>query len=111
MVPETQNEDTANMIAFGMVGKLKSKPEDRDKLLAILTLAAEIMGKLETCHQYIVFEDADDAGTVWVTELWESQAAHDESLTDPLVRELIGQAMPLLVDQPDGARLIPVAGI
>lgn len=39
-----------------------------------------------------------------------TQAAHDESLTLPAVRDLIAQAGPLLTDRPDGASLIPISG-
>lgn len=98
------------MSEFGMVGKLNSTPENRDQLVDILTQAAELMKEFEGCRLYVVSKDANDAGSVWVMELWDSKEAHDESLTLPAVRELIGQAMPILVGSPDGASLIPVAG-
>ena len=98
------------MSNYGMVGKLTTAPEDRDKLIDILTQAAEGMQDLEACHLYVVSKDADDDGAVWVMELWESKEAHDESLKLDSVRNLIGQAMPLLKGQPEGTTLIPVSG-
>ncbi len=98
------------MANFGMVGKLTSAPENRDKLVDILTRGIDLMNTLDGCHLYVVSTDVNDAGTVWVMELWDSKEAHDESLTLPGVRELISQAMPLLVENPDGASLIPVVG-
>lgn len=59
---------------------------------------------------YIVSKDADNDHDVWVMELWDSKEAHDESLTHPEIRTLIGQAMPILKGNPDGASLIPVSG-
>lgn len=98
------------MCQFGMVGKMTTAPEDRDKLIAILTKASTMMEALETCQFYVVSKDTGDEGTVWVMELWDSKEAHDQSLTRDDVRALIGEAMPLLTGQPDGASLIPVAG-
>lgn len=98
------------MSHFGMVGSLTTAPENREKLVTILSAAAELMQPLEGCHLYVVTRDADNDGKVWVMELWASQATHAESLTLPRVRELIAEAMPLLTSPPDGARLIPVSG-
>jgi quinol monooxygenase YgiN len=98
------------MAAFGLVGKLATAPQDRAALIAILTQAAVLMQAVDGCVMYIVSEDADDDGLVWVMELWESQAAHDASLTLPAVRDLIGQAGPLLTGRPEGASLIPISG-
>lgn len=96
---------------FGMVGKLSSEASNRDKLVSILTKAAELMTAREDCQLYVVSVDLDNDTDVWVMELWESKEAHDQSLTSPEVRELISTAMPLLVGAPGGASLKPVAGI
>ena len=98
------------MSQFGMVGKMTTAPENRDTLLDILTQASQMMEALDECQFYVVSKDAGDDGTIWVMELWDSKDAHDQSLTRDDVRALIGQAMPLLTGQPDGATLIPVAG-
>lgn len=98
------------MSTFGMVGKFEVDPQNREALLAILAEAAAMMNARDDCQLYTVSTDADDAGKVWVMELWTTKAAHDAALTVPRVRELIGQAMPLLTAQPDGASLIPVSG-
>ena len=98
------------MSNYGMVGKLITAPEDRDKLIDILTQAADGMQDLAGCHLYVVSKDAEDEGALWVMELWESKQAHDDSLKLESVRNLIGQAMPLLKGQPEGTTLIPVSG-
>ena len=96
---------------FGMVGKLSTEPQDRETLIGILMEAAELVKEVEGCHLYIVSKDMDDAGAVWVMELWESQEAHDRSLTLAGVRELIGKAMPILKGSPEGAKLSPIIGM
>jgi quinol monooxygenase YgiN len=98
------------MVTYGRIGTLKSAPEDRDQLAAILTRAADLMADVAGCQLYVVSKDADDDTAVWVMELWDSQEAHAQSLTLPEVRALIAEAMPLLKGQPSGSALIPVGG-
>ncbi len=98
------------MSKFGMVGKFTTAPEDRNKLIDILTQAAQGIKDLDTCYLYVVSKDANDDSVVCVMELWESKEAHDESLKLDGARELISQAMPLLKGQPEGTTLIPVSG-
>ena len=95
---------------YAMIGSFETKPENRETLVEILLKAAEMMNELDDCQMYIVNKDAEDAGRVWVYEMWTSKAAHDNSLTLLQVRELISQAMPLLVGQPEGTSLIPMGG-
>jgi quinol monooxygenase YgiN len=95
---------------FSMVGNLTTTPENRDKLINILLQAAALMDDQQRCKFYIINKDRDDAGKVWVMELWDSKDAHDAALTLPEVRALIGQAMPLLVGQPSGASLDVMGG-
>jgi len=98
------------MSAFGMVGKMTSDAKDRDTLIDILTQAANLMENAEGCNLYVVSKDVDDDGAVWVMELWDSKEAHDLSLTIDGVRDLIGQAMPLLKGDLSGATLLPISG-
>jgi len=44
------------------------------------------------CLSYVVAEDAEDETLVWVTEVWESEAAHDASLQLPQVQAAIAAA-------------------
>lgn len=95
---------------YGLCGKLTTAPRDRDMLVGILTRAADLMAGAAGCQLYIVFRDATDDGAVWVTEVWDTQAAHDDSLSVPGVRELIAQARPLLTGGVEQHVLIPVGG-
>lgn len=49
---------------------------------------------------------------MWVTEVWDSKEAHDNSLQDEEVRSLISKAMPLLDGEPErGFELDVIGGV
>ncbi len=41
------------------------------------------------CFSYVVAKDAADENTIWVTEVWDSLASHDASLSLPAVKNAI----------------------
>ncbi len=98
------------MAGFAMCGKMTTQPENREELVKILASAAALMREAAGCQMYIVYKDAEDAAAVWVTELWDGKESHDASLTLQSVRDLIGQAAPLLTGTPEGHTLIPITG-
>lgn len=74
---------------WGMIAKITVFPGKRDEMIGILKeSAAEMQG----CLSYIVAEDAGDENTVWVTEVWNSVASHDGSLSLPAVKNAIPRA-------------------
>lgn len=81
---------------YALCGKFIVEPRDRDALVTILSTAADLMAQAEGCRAYIVYTETADDSAVWVTELWDSQDAHDQSLTLPGVSNLIAQARPLI---------------
>ena len=99
------------MKLYALIGNFTTAPNDRDALIEILEEAATIMEDVSGCKQYILYEDAVDDEKIWVTEIWESKEAHDESLTRTDVRAIIARAIPLLKETPEqGIQLVPVAG-
>lgn len=95
---------------YALFGKFTTAPEDRDKLVDILSSAAALMAKADGCYSYIVYVEPADNSAVWVSELWENEAAHDASLSVEGVRELITQAMPLIKGQATQFKLVPAGG-
>jgi quinol monooxygenase YgiN len=95
---------------YGMTGKLTAQLGKRDAFVSILLKAAEVVGSLPGCRLYAVAEDISDETTVWVMEIWEDKEAHDASLMDDRVRELISNAMPLMAGKPEGVELMVVGG-
>jgi quinol monooxygenase YgiN len=95
---------------YGLTGKLTALPGKRDELLASMLKAADLVTDAPGCEIYLVSTSPDETDTVWVTELWRSEADHDDSLQIEGVAELIGQVRPILAGPPQGTRLHPVGG-
>ncbi len=97
------------MAQYGLTGKFTTTSENRDRLIDILSSAADLMETAEGCQQYIVHKDANDTTATWVTEMWESKEAHDQSLSIEGVGDLIGSARPLITGISQ-IELIPMHG-
>lgn len=96
-----------------MVGyntKFKTAPENREKFSLILATTAKAMSAIADCVLYVVSEDENEAGVLWVTEAWTSVEAHDASLTSDAAKALIAEAMPLLVERPEQTKLKSLEG-
>lgn len=78
---------------FGLIGKLRAVPGKRDELAAIL---AEGTGAMPGCRSYIVALDPLEVDALWITEVWEDEAAHQASLDLPEVRAAITRGKPLI---------------
>lgn len=92
----------------GLHGSLRAKEGHGKELLDILIQASELMKNAKGCLLYLVSTDNEDESTIWVTEVWETEEAHQGSLSNPDVRELIGTAMPLLDGPPKGGQKMKV---
>jgi quinol monooxygenase YgiN len=97
-------------MAYGYIGSMKVKPGHRDDVVGILLSGVEGLRELG-CDLYIVSvsETADDI--IWVTEVWQSKAAHDASLQLPEARAAIGRAMPMLTGEFSRQELTVVGGL
>lgn len=78
---------------YGLIGKLMATDGKRDDLISILL---ESSANMPGCLSYVVAKDASDANAIWVTEVWESKAAHDASLTLPAVKNAITKGRPMI---------------
>jgi quinol monooxygenase YgiN len=71
---------------WGLIAKITLVPGRRDEMIGILKdSAADMPG----CLSYVVAKDAADENTIWVTEVWDSMASHDASLSLPAVKNAI----------------------
>lgn len=98
------------MKKYALHGKLTATPGHADQLADILLKAAELVATAKGCHLYVIGKDQSDEHAVWVTEIWDSKEDHDNSLKLPGVRELIGQAMPLLDGMPQKGQELEILG-
>jgi len=94
------------MIAF--YTRFQTTAENRNVLVSLLSEASAAMDSVERCKRYDITLDAQDPCITSVFEIWEDEAAHDAALQLPEARELISQAMPLMTEKPQQAKLGPV---
>jgi quinol monooxygenase YgiN len=94
---------------FGSYGKFTTHPGQRDSLVALLLEAASSMQSVPGCELYLVNTSPTESETVWVTEVWSSEQAHDASLTLESARALIQRAMPLIAGI-ESIKLRPTGG-
>jgi quinol monooxygenase YgiN len=80
---------------FASIGTMGVKPGQRDAVIDILVRSNPALKEIG-CLVYEVGGRDDDPNTVYVTEVWESQEAHEKSLDLESVTQAIGEAMPHL---------------
>ena len=92
---------------YGLIGKIAATPGSRDELASILAG----MGEMPGCLAYVVATVDDEPDGLWVTEVWESAAAHQASLGLPEVQEAIGRGRPLIAGFEQRIETTPIGGI
>jgi len=80
---------------YGLIVKMTVVPGKREEMIRILMESA---ANMPGCFSYVVAKDAADENVIWVTEVWESAASHDASLTLPQVKNVVPQAKPLVAN-------------
>nr|MDQ4029949.1 antibiotic biosynthesis monooxygenase [Actinomycetota bacterium] len=66
--------------------------------------------KAPGCELYVINTSPADPDTVWVTEIWSSQADLDASLALDGVPELIEHVVPLMAAPPERIEVLPLGG-
>jgi quinol monooxygenase YgiN len=93
---------------WGMIAKITVVPGKRDEMIGILKeSAADMPG----CLSYVVAKDAADENAVWVTEVWDSLASHDASLSLPAVKNAIPKSKVFVSNFEKIAVTSPVWGV
>jgi len=95
---------------YGLYGQLLAKEGNADQLSKILLEAAKLMKKAQGCQMYMISTDNSNENSVIIYEVWDSKEHHDDSLQSPEVRELIGQAIPLLAAPPKQGQELKILG-
>jgi quinol monooxygenase YgiN len=90
---------------YGLIAKLTAAQGKREELIALLKSSA---AKMPGCYSYVVAKDSADENVLWVTEVWDSEASHDASLSLPAVREAIPRAKQIVSHFERIAATIPV---
>jgi len=92
----------------GLIAKVTAVSGKREELIKILKEGTRSM---PGCRSYILAKDAVDENAIWVTEIWDTAASHDASLTLPAVKDSIAQAKPLIAGFERVAVTNPVGGV
>ena len=92
---------------YGLIGKIKALPGQRDALISILINGAKDM---PGCLSYVVAQDPTDPDALWVTEVWEDKASHRASLSLDSVQEAIKFGRPLIAGFEERFETIPMGG-
>lgn len=92
---------------YGLIGKIKAVPGQRDKLAAILLEASE---EMPGCLSYIIANDITDTDAIWVTEVWDTQENHQNSLSLPSVQNAIARGRSLITGFGERFETIPIGG-
>ncbi|WP_395005661.1 putative quinol monooxygenase [Undibacterium sp.] len=92
---------------YGLIGKMKCTPGQRDYLISILL---EGISGMPDCLSYVVSKDPTDADAVWITEVWESKKAHQDSLSLASVQAAITKARPIIAGFGERFETQPVGG-
>ena len=92
---------------YGLIGKMKVVPGQRDALIAILL---DGLSGMPGCLSYIVAQDPTDPDAMWVTEAWDSQESHRASLSLPSVQQAISRGRPLIAGFGERFETMPIGG-
>lgn len=91
-------------MTFGLFGSFTAAPGKRDELVDYLLRAAQLMQPNPSCLLYLV-ATTEQADEVAVTEVWTDETAHEASLLDAGVSELIAEARPVIAGVAGQTRL------
>ncbi|PPJ40955.1 MULTISPECIES: putative quinol monooxygenase [unclassified Pseudoxanthomonas] len=92
---------------YGLIGKMRATPGQRDALLAILLEGTDAM---PGCLSYVIARDPADADALWITEVWTDAASHKASLSLPAVQQAITKARPMIAGFDSHIETVPVGG-
>ena len=93
---------------YGLIGKIRVIPDQRDALAALLMEGTSAM---PGCLSYVVATDAGDRDALWITEVWDSSASHRASLSLPAVQQAIAKGKPLIAGFAERFETAPLGGV
>jgi len=98
---------TIGQSMYGLIGKTTAVKGERDALAKILLAATSAM---PGCLSYVIATDSADADALWITEVWDSKASHDASLSLPAVQAAIAKGRPLIAGFSNQVETGPLGG-
>lgn len=99
-----------DMNRYFLHGKLSAHPGKGSELSAILLQASNLLKSAKGCQLYAISKDESTPDDIWITEFWDSEEDHDNSLKSNDIRSLISTAIPLLAGNPQKGQVLCVLG-
>lgn len=92
---------------YGEIGKIVAVKGRRGEVIEnILNAISDMPG----CISYIVAKDVSNSDAIWISEVWDSKASHDASLSLPSVKAAIAKNLPLIAGFGNSVVTTPVGG-
>jgi quinol monooxygenase YgiN len=102
-IAATENASTM----YGLIGKMTAVAGQRDEVAAALLESTQAM---PGCLSYVIATDPADADALWITEVWDSAASHQASLSLPAVQAAIKRTRPLIAGFSNRVETVPIGG-
>lgn len=93
---------------YGLIVKMTLVPGKRNEMIDLLKSSA---ANMPGCFSYVVAKDSADENALWVTEVWDTVATHDASLSLAAVQGVIPQAKAIVTSFEKIAVTAPVWGV
>jgi len=92
---------------YGLIAKISVVPGQRDALAALLR---EVSQALPGCLSYVIATDPADSDALWITEVWDSQASHQGSLSLPAVQAAMTKGRGMIAGFSNRVETVPIGG-
>jgi quinol monooxygenase YgiN len=89
----------------GLIAKFTAHPGQRDEVAALMVSGGTPPG----CRSFVVATDPQDPDALWITEVWDSEAAWAASFDLPAVQASIDRVVPLVAVFGEPTVTVPVA--
>lgn len=97
-------------VTYSYMGTMRVKPGYRDEVVALMLRDQSALAEIG-CRSYLVGVNDEDPDLVYVSEVWDSKQAHDDSLKLESVKAVIATVMPMLTGEFDGHEFTVVGGL
>lgn len=84
---------------FSLTTRIVALPGQRDALAEILMKGSR---SVPGCLNYVIANDTRDECSVWIDEVWQSEASHRSSLSLPRVKEATRAALAMIAGIGEG---------
>jgi quinol monooxygenase YgiN len=95
---------------IGRYVRMVAQPGRGEALADTMLRVADGLRATPGCELYVVNVSADEADTIWVTEVWADQEASDRALSSDMADVGISEVLDLLAGPPELVDLVPIGG-